>query len=57
MSFFLGDPENQGHDGGHDDLAEKMSEHAAEFARKYWRWQDMQAYVRGDLFSVSADAN
>jgi len=44
MSFFLGDPENQGH-GGHDNLAEKISEHAAEFARKYWRWQDMQAYV------------
>lgn len=43
MAFFLGDPETGV--GGHDQVAEKISRHASEYARKYWRWEDMEAYV------------
>jgi hypothetical protein len=43
MAFFLGDPETGV--GGHDDIAEKIGRHASEYARKYWRWEDMEAYV------------
>ncbi|KAF8487604.1 hypothetical protein JB92DRAFT_3021783 [Gautieria morchelliformis] len=42
MAFFLGDPETG--IGGHEEFAEKISRHAGEYARKYWRWEDMQAY-------------
>ncbi|KIJ46880.1 glycosyltransferase family 90 protein [Sphaerobolus stellatus SS14] len=43
MSFFVGDPEHG--QGSHDDLAQRISEHATEFANKHWRWVDMQAYL------------
>ncbi|KAF8582177.1 glycosyltransferase family 90 protein [Ramaria rubella] len=43
MAFFLGDPATG--QGGHDEMAEKISLHASDFARKYWRWEDMQAYL------------
>ena len=43
MGFFLGDPETGM--GGHEEVAEKISRQASEYVRKYWRWEDMQAYV------------
>lgn len=43
MAFFLGDPERG--IGAHQDLAEEISKNAIEFSRKYWRWEDMTAYV------------
>ena len=54
MAFFRGDPEMEtetetetgtGAGGGHEELAEKIGRQASEYAREYWRWEDMQAYV------------
>ncbi|KAG8986612.1 F-actin-capping protein subunit alpha, partial [Tulasnella sp. 427] len=42
MAFFAGTPDGQ---GAHDAMAEQVSNHAVEFARKNWRWEDMQAYM------------
>ena len=43
MAFFSGYP--NGHPG-HDNLAEKIAANGVRFTREYWRWQDMQSYVR-----------
>jgi hypothetical protein len=43
MAFFLGDPQTG--TGGHEDMAEKISRQASTFSRKYWRSEDMKAYV------------
>jgi hypothetical protein len=43
MGFFFGNPETGV--GGHEDVVEKMSRRASEYTRKYWRWEDMEAYV------------
>ena len=50
MAFFVGPPSNtEGEvDGtrGHDHLAQKIGENAAQFVREQWRWEDIQVYVR-----------
>ncbi|WVF69398.1 hypothetical protein IAT40_004175 [Kwoniella sp. CBS 6097] len=43
MSFFAGPPD--GRKGGHDDLAQQISEQAKKFGEEHWRWEDMQAYM------------
>ncbi|KAG8908008.1 F-actin-capping protein subunit alpha [Tulasnella sp. 403] len=50
MAFFAGSPEGN---SGHEDLAEKIGMRAAEFVRHYWRWEDMQIYVRALMASPS----
>lgn len=45
MSFFAGSPD--GISQGHDKLAEKISQNGMQFVKEHWRWEDMQAYVRG----------
>ncbi|KAG8893491.1 F-actin-capping protein subunit alpha [Tulasnella sp. 403] len=42
MSFFAGSPD--GH-GRHEDLAEKIGMRGAEFVRRHWRREDIQAYM------------
>lgn len=32
-------------EGGHEDLAERIAQHALEAGRSLWRWEDMQAYM------------
>ncbi|KAG9050628.1 F-actin-capping protein subunit alpha [Tulasnella sp. UAMH 9824] len=32
-------------EGGHEDLAEKIAQHALDASRSLWRWEDMQAYM------------
>ncbi|KAG8906215.1 F-actin-capping protein subunit alpha [Tulasnella sp. 403] len=56
MSFFAGSPE--GH-GEHEDLAERIGMQAADFVRRHWRWEDLQAYMYRLLLeyarAISAD--
>lgn len=42
MMFFAGAPDGSGE---HDAMAERISRHAVEFTARYWRWEDMQAYM------------
>ena len=50
MAFFAGSPERGL--GAHDDLAARIGNHSAAFVEGYWRWEDMQAYVRIILLGV-----
>ncbi|GAA5851432.1 hypothetical protein JCM3766R1_004574 [Sporobolomyces carnicolor] len=43
LAFFQGSPYDGS--GSHDDLAEKIATAGAEWARDFWRWEDMQAYL------------
>lgn len=53
MSFFAGSPD--GSSQGQDKLAEKISQNGMRFVKEHWRWEDMQAYVRGhaSLFELN----
>ncbi|GAA5885978.1 hypothetical protein JCM6882_004220 [Rhodosporidiobolus microsporus] len=42
MSFFVGTPDGQ---GGHDSVAEKIGEAGRQWARDFWRYEDMAAYM------------
>ncbi|GAA5996512.1 uncharacterized protein JCM10292_003018 [Rhodotorula paludigena] len=42
MAFFVGTPDGQ---GGHDSLAEKIGEAGRQWARDFWRFEDMAAYM------------
>ncbi|BGP32303.1 hypothetical protein JCM10296v2_004084 [Rhodotorula toruloides] len=42
MAFFVGTPDGQ---GGHDSMAEKIGEAGRQWARDFWRYADMAAYM------------
>ncbi|CAD6571613.1 MAG: F-actin-capping protein subunit alpha [Tremellales sp. Tagirdzhanova-0007] len=43
LNYFIGLPNISS--TGHDALAEKIGTAGAEFAREFWRWEDMQSYM------------
>ncbi|GAA5989676.1 hypothetical protein JCM5350_001660 [Sporobolomyces pararoseus] len=43
LAFFQGSPYDGS--GAHEDLAEKIATAGSEWARDFWRWEDMQAYL------------
>lgn len=42
MAFFSGD---LNHEHGHEELAKRIAQQGKEFANKYWRWEDLEAYT------------
>ncbi|GAA5880142.1 hypothetical protein JCM16303_001228 [Sporobolomyces ruberrimus] len=43
LAFFQGSPYDG--TGAHEELAEKIATAGSEWARDFWRWEDMQAYL------------
>lgn len=49
MAFFVGTPDGQ---GGHDSLAEKIGEAGRQWARDFWRFEDMACVFGPSLPSL-----
>ncbi|KAI5480769.1 glycosyltransferase family 90 protein [Pseudohyphozyma bogoriensis] len=50
MAFFIGTPDGQ---GGHDSIAERIGQQGKDWAAKYWRREDMAAYMYRLLLEYS----